>query len=305
MPKKEIHFRGFLTNTDASILQLSLSHGFKIRALSESEASDFIIAVEKVQQWKAVKIFFMRYPCLNSQEKQVYVINNSIEADIKTGESRWFDIVARFDNKFFHGYLNPTVRLMRLFKEGDLRMPLKYYYTIKNGKPSPLMGSKSGRYVSRELYHLESSELRDLHRFLRDTRIPFERAFLQLAFENFELSYEISNIGLSFLTLMISLETLLNPGERELRYRISRNTAVLLGNDREASRTIFTKIKKLYDMRSKVVHTGDSKIVKKDTLLNLRYYVRESIKKIYLMKKSKPDILDLLNSHGFGERVTA
>jgi len=35
-------------------------------------------------------------------------------------------------------------------------------------------------------------------------------------------------------------------------------------------------------------------------LLDLRYYVRESIKKIYLMKKSKPDIMDLLNSQGFG-----
>lgn len=300
MPKKEIHFIGFLTNTDASILQLSLDHGFKIRAMSEKEAFDFISAPDEVSHGAAARILFMRYPCLNSQEKQVYVVSNSIESEGKKGTPKWFNMMVGFDNKFVHGYLNPNLRLMRLFKEGDVRMPLKYYYTIKNGKPHRFMTSASGKYASRELYHLESSELRDLHRFLHDTRIPFERAFLQLAFENFELSYEISNIGLSFLTLMISLETLLNPGEGELKYRISRNTAALLGNDKEAFKSIFTKIRKLYDMRSKVVHTGDSKIIKKDALLNLRYYVRESIKKIYLMKKSKPDILDLLNSKGFG-----
>ena len=300
MPKKKIHFIGFLTNADASILQLSLDHGFKIRAMSENEAFDFISVADKIPRMEAAKTLFMRYPCLNSQEKQVYVVSNSIESEGKKGTPKRFNMIAGFDNKFFHGYLNPNLRLMRLFKEGDLRIPLKYYYTLKNGKPSSFMSGGSGRCVSRELYHLESSELKDLHRFLHDTMLPFKRAFLQLAFENFELSYTIPNIGLSFLTLMISLETLLNPGEGELKYRISRNTAVLLGNDREASRNIFTEIKKFYDMRSKVVHTGDSKIIKKDALLNLRYYVRESIKKIYLMKKSKPDILDLLNSQGFG-----
>ena len=305
MSEKKIYFIGFLTNTDASILQLSLNHGFKIRALSQNEALDFIMVVNRVPHMEAGRILFMRYPCLNSEEKQVYVVNNSIEADIETGESKSFDVVARFDNKFFHGYLNPSIRLMRLFKEGDLRIPLKYYYTIKNGKPISFISGGTGRYVSREPYHLESSELRDLYRFLHDTTLPFKRAFLQLAFGNFELSYEISNIGLSFLTLMISLETLLNPGEWELRYRISRNAAVLLGSDKEESKTIFSEIKELYDKRSKVVHTGESNVIKRGDLLRLRHYVRESIKNIYLLKRSKDEILDLLNSRGFGESVTA
>ena len=305
MPGKNIHFIGFLANTDASILQMSFDHGFRIEAFSQDKAVDLISTVAEVPSTAAGRILFIQFPFLNLPEKQVYVIRNSLKTKAESEEKDMFGVVADFDNKLIHGYLNSCLRLIRLFKEGNLVMPLTYYYLISDGKPSIYMSKRSGRYISREPYHLESSELLKLHRFLRETRIPFERAFLQLAFENLELSYEIPNIGLSFLTLMISLETLLNPGERELKYRISRNTAVLLGNDREESKAIFSEIKKLYDKRSKVVHTGESNIIKKKNVLKLRHYVRESIKKMYQMKRSKDDILNLLNSHGFGERVTS
>lgn len=300
---KGVHFIGFLTNTDASILQLGFDYGFKIEALTQREAIDFVEAIGRGPGGEAARIISMRFPLLNFGEKQVYVISNSLEGDPETDEMELFNKIARFDNKSVHGYLHPRLRLIRLFKEGDLRMPLKYYYTLENGGPSSYMSGWSSRYISQELCHIESSELQDLSKFLSETKIPFERAFLQLAFENFELSYEIPNIALSFLTLMIGLEALLNPGERELKYRVSRNAAVLLGNGTERSRRIFSEIKKLYDKRSRVVHTGQSKIIKKEHVLKLRHYVRESIKKMYKMRKSKDDILGLLDSHGFGEGV--
>lgn len=100
---------------------------------------------------------------------------------------------------------------------------------------------------------------------------------------------------------MMSLETLFHPSEQgELRYRISRNVAALLGkNDDKDSKTIFTDVEKLYDKRSKLVHTGNKSIVKESDLLLLRHYVRESIKEIYKMNKGKGDLLELLNSRGF------
>ena len=123
---------------------------------------------------------------------------------------------------------------------------------------------------------------------------------MQLAFENFELSYQTQNINLSFLSLMISLETLFHPSDQgELRYRISRNTAVLLGNEKEDSETVFREIKDLYNKRSKVVHTGESNIINKDDLLKLRYYVMESIKKVNKIGKDKEELLKQLNSQGF------
>jgi len=303
--KKELRFRGFLTNTDSSILKLKLEHGFKIRALSDTEACDFIKMVEKVSVQRACNIIFIQYPCLNSEEKKAYVIDASIEADVETKASSFFNVTARFDNKFIHGYLKPTLQLLRLFKEGNIRIPFYYYYVIKNGKPSSFSGLKSPRSLSTELYCIENSELEELNSFLHETKLPFKDPFLQLALENYDLSYKISNRALSFLTLIISIETLLNPGKSEVLYRISRNAAVLLGANEDESKEIFLEIKQLYDKRSKVIHAGKSNSVKKEDLLKLSNYVRETIKKMYLMKKSKKEILDLLNSSGFGKNLTA
>lgn len=101
---------------------------------------------------------------------------------------------------------------------------------------------------------------------------------------------------------MVSIETLLNPGEHELTYRISRNAAVLLGKEKEDSKMIFSEIKDLYNKRSKIVHAGNSNIINNEDLLKLRHYVRESIKEINKIGKNKNYLLDMLNSCGFGER---
>jgi len=176
---------------------------------------------------------------LNYDEKKLYAISNSFETTEKTEHEGLLGKVSQFDNNFVRSYLDRVIQLMRLFKEGDIRMPLKYYYYLE--KPNLHMSLTSHRYVSREPYHLESSALPDLYKFILEAKLPFENSFLQLAFENFELSYETHNINLSFLALMVSMETLLNPGKHEVRYRISRNAAVLLGKDREDSKKVFPK----------------------------------------------------------------
>ena len=67
----------------------------------------------------------------------------------------------------------------------------------------------------------------------------------------------------------------------------------------EDSERIYIEMKKFYDMRSNIVHRGKADINNND-VLKLRYYARESIKKIYRLNKDKDDLLALLNSRGFG-----
>jgi len=96
---------------------------------------------------------------------------------------------------------------------------------------------------------------------------------------------------------MMCLETLFHPNKYgELTYRISRNTAVLLGRN---SKTIYSETRRLYDLRSKLIHTGKKNIVKDEELLLLRHYVRESIKETYRLGKGKDEMLEFLNSCGF------
>ena len=62
----------------------------------------------------------------------------------------------------------------------------------------------------------------------------------------------------SFLLFTVALECLILPGSEtdELRYRLSLRVARLLGNDARERKKIMKKTKKLYDIRSKIVHSG-------------------------------------------------
>jgi hypothetical protein len=193
---------------------------------------------------------------------------------------------------------------MRLFKDGNITMPLQYFYKIENGKPHYLFKESIDRFVRNEIYTLKDEEVSNLEDFIKSVSLPFEQSFLQLAFENFELSYEIQNTGLSFVTLMIGLETLFNPGPQELSHRLSRSAAVLLGISKEESKTILDDIKKdLYKKRSDIVHLGKVNAANPGDLKKLRHYVRESIVEIYkLGANTKQELLDLLDSQGFGHR---
>ena len=312
MPTEMIYFMGLLSNVDSSILKVNFEHGFKVEGrpdngqlqvrtndypndtLNYKEVAHLIYHLEGLPLSEVYKKLVADLSCLNISEKKFYIITNSLLPSE----------LAKFDNNFVHGYLNPRIRLMRLFKKGNISMPLiYYYYLVDDSIPKPCMRMATSLYVLKESYTVESSEVKELLEFIKNTKLPFLKPFLQLAFENFELSYQISDINLSFLTLMISLEALFVPkGGRELTYRVSRNTAVLLGRKEEDSKNIFLNVKKLYDKRSKFVHAEKSNIINIENLSKLRYYTRESIIEINKIGKNKDELIELLNSCGFGER---
>ncbi len=303
MSKKEIHFMGLLANIDKSILDVKLDLGFKIHTISAKKGVALLsifAGLPPMEIYKKLTIF----NCL-SRDK-LYCVGNSFESDIELGNdgalTSYPSGMGEFSNKLVYGYLGPVIKLMRLFKGGNICMPLEYYYFIDDNIPKSFTRTETNLYIPSELYTLESSEIPDLQEFIQNTELPFKESFLQLAFGNFELSYQIHDRNLSFLSLMISLETLFNPGRQELRYRVSRNTAVILGKEKEDSEKIFREIKNLYDKRSDIVHTGKSNTINEEDLLKLRHYVRESIKVINNIGETKDELLEILNSCGFGER---
>jgi hypothetical protein len=241
---------------------------------------------------------FADFPCLNTVEKRYYVVKNAFEMDKKELNNVLASEAERFEINFVKKYLEPTIRLMRLFKEGNICMPLYRYYYLDNGKPKTIMGISTTRYITRESFALAQEEINNLNHFLDNTELPFKHEYLQLAFENFELSYHIMNRGLSFLLLMMSLETLSAPiNSKSLRRDISKNAAALLaGRKDKYSKKISSDVKKLYEKRSKIIHTGRQNIVDVKDLVLLRHYARESIKKIYTLNVDKNKLFELLNS---------
>lgn len=207
---------------------------------------------------------------------------------------------------------------MRIFKEGNIQSVLFFSYSQENsGKKifSTLTGV--AKTIIRHEYSLEDSEIDNLEDFLKGFNLNIRDKSLNLALENYELAYEVENVKLQFLTLMNALEVLLKSGKEDLSHKLSRNGAILLGEDKESSNEIFRSLKCYYNIRSQIVHTGKPKECKKNAKpLNeeqmveytsiLRNYVMESIKEMnYIIqstdKKNKSEIL-MLNECGFGER---
>jgi hypothetical protein len=298
----KIYFKGILANVDSSILQMDFNHGFKIESFSQTEAYKLLSSLEQIPINVVSDKYFHRLKCLNTSEHKMYFVSYSFASE--SSDYSFLDFEEyKFETDLILGYLEPIIRLMRLFKEGDIRIPVRFYYPLQDGEIKGVRRWESTRFVSSEPYHLEPSEIPILKDFIENVKLPFKRDFLNLAFENFELSYEILDMQLAFLVLMTGLETLLNPSQYEIRYRISRNTAVLLGEDRKDSEEIFAQIKKLYDKRSKIVHSGERGIIEKEDFSKLRDYLRKAIKEVYRLGKEKPEIMNLLNSYGFGEKI--
>jgi len=305
VPKRKIHFIGFLANTDSSIVHVKLQHRFKFQSMSYQDASNLISEIEGPYARFGFTSSSTLSQCLDSTALSCPCVTNSFSCDVRAGNewkiTEFPHHADEFDKNSVGRYLIPKIRLMRLFKEGAICMPLRYYYAYKQSKRT-LISSSLKSIVTGTRWSVNRKEVPDLGAFIKSTNLPFAKSFLELAFENFELSYEVPNLNLVFLSLMISMETMFNPGHQEVRYRISRNAAVLLGETFKEAKRIFVDIRDLYDKRSELVHTGSKKVIRHEDLLKLRNYVRESIKEINMINRDKDDLLDTLNSCGFGQR---
>ena len=165
--------------------------------------------------------------------------------------------------------MNSLTRLLRCYKEGNIQIPFNnYYLRDKNDKQRLLLRhSPISTVMDHTVFKLTKDEIKDLRNFLNNTKMPFKKDFIKLAFENFEVCYDVINNNLKFLTLMNSMEVLFHPSDKgELRYRISRNLAVLLGNNKKECQDYFKIMREFYDKRSLIVHTGKANINEEDII---------------------------------------
>ncbi len=134
MSKNEIHFLGLLANANSSITNVNLIHGFRIESISKADGDILFPALENLPPSEVRKKLFIYFPCFNSEERKYYFISNSF-TEVRGPNTELFDNALRFENKFVENYLESILRLMRLFREGNICMPLTYYYTIENNVP--------------------------------------------------------------------------------------------------------------------------------------------------------------------------
>jgi hypothetical protein len=311
---QEVRYLGVLANVDSTILNVSLREGFRIERMPYNDLVDLLSALTRSPPWAIASDYLSHYRHIFSaqlssefkaaSELQCYVVSSSFTTELE------FDQCGRLIGPFtsqlsafaqtVQNYLDRAIRLMRLDKEGNISKPLECYFTLVDGEPRQVMRKSSPSQAAvEELFTVEDGEIRELEEFIHRASLPAAGSYADIAFQNFELSYQVCEISLSFLSLATALEVLLGSGA----HRAARNAAVLLGTDEKDSMAVFEEVKDLHDKRSQLVHSGKPSKVHKEDVRRLRFYVREAIKRVSRLGIPKNKLLQQLNTMGFGDGV--
>lgn len=293
MPQRYFHFLGFLAYANRSIKKLSLKNRFRFDIMDYTSASDLLSKMKLALS--PYKMQVLSFPGNN-----LIAVKKSMRIPDKSKAS---------EDKAFHALFNQIdrnvqspIKRLRLYKETSVCMPIYILYKqVDSIYEYRILFEDHNIYNKINDLDISDSEVKSLNTFIYQQNILFTNNYISTCYDMFELSYRTQSRDISFITLMVGLESLFNVGDHEIAKTISRHTAVLLAQDKSDGENIFYDMKKLYKIRSKIVHGGKHNIVKDSDLLALRDYVRKSIRHADRLSMDKNELHDVLNAKGFGD----
>lgn len=293
---------GILCNVDQNVLSCNKGR-FRVTAWPYPKLLRLVARLKGVDEWVADSSLFLDSGVVHGEFKKseiAYVLegNASIpvlpaKATHEEHEAQW-----KVERQLFKE-VEDYGRLLRLSAEGHPAVRAAYIYRML-GRRAVLTTSTEYEAVDPEPFVVSAGGDGSLRAMINSQELLFSQDYLHLAYEHFEESYSSRNPNLKFLSLMIALEVLFNDGPQELRYRVSRAVALVLGTDRHQARGLFKEAQSLYDKRSKLVHTGKSGVVRAEDVVRLRCLVRQSILAINRWGCTKESLSKSLTESGFG-----
>ena len=297
----DIHWMGFLSNVDESILNVPFPEGFEIRFFDFQEGYEHLLSLNKLStEHEFISNFSMNWKIYNTKEGRMYYLYRKEDKNIDFNSEGYLNDLLMYETESLYNVsIRYVLSILKILNDGDVRVPYHYSYYEYNNELHSLGTFFTNSHISAIPYHFNNEDIVTLKKLLEVDDV-FKHGYIKLAYDNYEDSFESSGAILPFLSLMIAMEVLFNPGQGELTYRISRNAAVLLGKNLDASNIIFKNMKRLYGIRSKIVHSSKSDDLNEKDLNCLRKYVRCSILNLIILNKSKKQVLKKLNMLGFG-----
>lgn len=197
--------------------------------------------------------------------------------------------------------LDRQLRLIGLYLCGQVGRAASYWYTIESGKPILTYGVESMEHLRERPATIYRNTTENTNEFIVNNKLPLSPDYLQTALEHWEEAGRATQPHIEFISLMVSLETLFNVGAQDIRYRVSRSVAVLLGHTPEDADKIFEFVQKAYTMRSNLVHSGRAKGLENFEFWRLQRLVQRAILRLNDLKMSKDEFSLRLTRLGFGQ----
>jgi hypothetical protein len=121
----------------------------------------------------------------------------------------------------------------------------------------------------------------------------------KIAYDSFTLSHDILDPRTEFVTLMTALESIFNAGIDQISHTVSRHLALIVSSNEIEFVMHYQAVKKLYGIRSKIVHGDAIKANLTTAVQHLKTYVRQVLQFSLTYQGSKKDLFNYLNVKGF------
>lgn len=304
-----IRLLALLSNVDDAVVGLDLGLGLSIEKWPLAELLGVLQELDDLPEHETISRVADQYYATDDQDEYAYVITGEFTVEQREFhypegglplDSSWWGRQERITR-----HIGERLQVMRLFAEGNVDVPAIYFYEENNGTIEFHASQTRVAQVRYNPFQVSRNDVPRLQAFLNHWQLPFAQDYIQLAFDNYDESYSAHSDKTAFLLLMIALEVLFNQGAHELRYRISRGVAVLIGQTESEAKELFGEVRGLYDTRSQLVHTGTAKDFGSGRVLRLRAIVRHCVKCAAQLGISKDDLSDLLTRSGFGSDLLA
>lgn len=306
---EKLKYTSLLGNVDKTILRVTLGDGF---AIEEWPIEKFVTFYEDMLGSADHDIWFKldedwgygrgrKY-----RPKSVYIVSKSFEKfpvrDHGKNIDKLMEELKRRDQfvSLQTALLEDKLLKLRLCAEGSIKVCVEFFYSESDGVLEMETSSEEMLHCENRPFKVRKSDLNAIQRLLESPPLSTSHKYISFALENYLQSYRVSQIELEFISLMLAFEAIFNDGKQELRHKISRSCAVLLGKTKRSSRIVFKDIRNLYDKRSVLVHTGDRAKITHADVISLKNYVRRSLLQVVQLGLPKDQLSVELTEAGFG-----
>ena len=304
-PRKYIAVLG---NVDRSIMAVKLGEGFEIEEWPVDQFYDFYGGAtgssEGDIKFKIEEIWGYGHG-RSMSPSEIYLIVKDLPdypAHAKNESSVQMSTVFQLQSVYESRVslaVAERILCLRLVAPGAIKTCAEFFCDEEFGDYS---SSETNLHCENRPFRLKASHLDQLRQLFSTQGISGRHQYLRLALDNFSHAFCVAQPHLEFITLMICLEAIFNDGRTELRNKVARGCAVLLGASPVSSRRVFREVRELYDKRSALVHSGDTTKIGAGDTAQLLEIVRESLLRAVLLDLPKDVLVSGLNELGFGQR---
>ncbi|MGJ4734779.1 hypothetical protein [Leptospira levettii] len=223
--------------------------------------------------------------------------------DFPIGSELWPEKYLQQTNEKIEN-LNFRILILNTFSNGNIQIP-EYNLVIKRSIDQKFksVATLGGQSIGKIGPKFEIENWNNIYS-LTEQKLKSIPDYIKLALKHLEKSFNRDDY-FSFLSILIGFEVIFNNGKDQIRYTISRNVAVMIGNSIEVSKEIFKKMKSAYDIRSSLVHNGKyNETELEDYLPLLESYLKKSLRLLLINKFSKDELIEKLTLLGFGNPLT-